>query len=159
MWKSKQTQQAVWVSHKKQVHRWVKRKLKICFKVNKKYTQQCHSKWSQAIGWKITFFRIICARTWASRIWDLRISPTRKRRQNSPSLKHITAFLENRSVVLRFLARASFANIKPTYGQERKDSRWHHKTVEVEIASVVTLELDILTVRTRESGGVSTNST
>lgn len=66
-----------------------------------------------------TFFLISCARTCASRICDFLISPTRNRRQYSPSRRHITAFLENRSVVLRFLARASFANIRPTYGQEK----------------------------------------
>lgn len=66
-----------------------------------------------------TFFRINWARTWASKMWDLRISPTRNKRQYSPSLRQITALLEKRRVVLRFLARASFANIRPTYGQEK----------------------------------------
>lgn len=68
----------------------------------------------------VTFFLISWARTCASSMCDLRISPTRNRRQYSPSLRHITAFRENRSVVLRFFERASFANIRPTYGQERK---------------------------------------
>ena len=49
------------------------------------------------------------ARTWASMMWLLRISPTRNIKWGTPSRWQIIAFLENNKVWARFLGRDNLA--------------------------------------------------
>jgi hypothetical protein len=64
-------------------------------------------------SWR-TFLLISWALTWASTIWDLRMSPTRNMRQRWPSRWHMTALRLNSNVCVRFFGRDNLANTIPT---------------------------------------------